>query len=159
MTKWAVHTLYTQAAHRVHTGAVLAVLLATPAAAQIQDTFAVFEARCLTPMLEVRDTDTSGLNLIAEGNGEEIWMAHFREWQLVRSTPEAAVQFCAVHGAFGTEVEVWVEAAVASGNWIRIDRVPETLQSTFLREPLIEVEIDRDAMPTRLTVIETNLES
>ncbi|OAN77344.1 hypothetical protein A8B78_14605 [Jannaschia sp. EhC01] len=130
-----------------------------PALAQVEDTFAQFEARCLTPMVEVRDSDTLGLTLMAADAVQETWMAEFREWQLVRSTPEAVVQFCAVFGPFGAEVDAWAEAARASGDWIRIDRTPETLQSTFLREPRIEVEIDRSAMPTSLTVIETNLES
>ena len=137
----------------------LGAVLATPASAQIEDTFAVFQARCLTPMLEVRETDTFGLHLVADGNGEEMWMAPFREWQLVHSTPEAVIQFCAVHGVFGAEVEAWSEGVIADGSYIRIDRVPTTLQSTTLREPRIEVEIDRDAMPMSLTVIETNLES
>lgn len=159
MTETGGHKLYTLLIHPVHTAVAALLLLASPAAAQIEGTFAVFQARCLTPMVEVRESDTIGLHLMVEGNGEEMWMAHFRDWQLVHSTPEAVVQFCAVYGAFGVEVDVWADVAVASGNYIRTDREPETLQSTFLREPLIEVEIDRDAMPMRLTVIETNLES
>ena len=136
---------------------VATLCFAQVAAAQINDTFAQFEARCLTPMLEVRESDTFGLRLMAEDAEQQMWMADFRDWQLVRTTPEAVVQFCALHGAFGEEAEVWSREAVASGDWIRIDRTPETLQSTFQREPLIEVEIDREG--PSLTVIETNLES
>ncbi|ABD56925.1 hypothetical protein [Jannaschia sp. CCS1] len=138
---------------------LLAIAVAAPAQAQVSDAFAQFEARCLTPMLEVRDSDTDGLILMVDGVDEQMWMAHFRDWQLVRSTSDAVVQFCSVFGVFGPEVAAWADAEVASGNWIRIDRTPETLQSTFQREPLIEVEIDRDASPMGLTVVETNLES
>ena len=69
------------------------------------------------------------------------------------------VQFCAIYGVLTDEVGTWAEAAIASGDWVRIDRTPETLQTTFLREPRIEVEIDRTATPMSLTVLETNLES
>lgn len=137
----------------------MAACVAAPAFAQIEDTFAQFEARCLTPMLEVRESDTRGLILMASDAEREMWRADFRDWQLERSTPGAVIQFCAVHGVFGAEVAAWVETALASENWIRIDRTPETLQSTFLREPRIEVEIDRTRTPMSLTVIETVLES
>lgn len=164
MTETGCKNLYRTCSFSVTTtvGAIVALGalgLAAPAEAQIRDAFAVFQDRCLTPMAEVRESDTFGLLLVAADDDDEMWMAHFREWQLIRSTSEAVVQFCAVHGEFGAEVDAWAEAAVASGEYIRIDRVPETLQSTTWREPLIEVEIDRDAVPMRLTVIETNLES
>lgn len=128
-------------------------------AAQIHGTFAAFEARCLTPMIEVRDTDVSGLTRIPHRAAWESWVPDSGDWELRRALPGAVVQFCSVQGNYGPEVDFWVGQAIASGDWTRIDRTPETLQSTFIREPLIEVEIDRAATPTVLTVIETNLES
>ena len=138
------------------------VALGAPASAQIEDAFAQFEARCLTPMAEVRASDTLGLNLMASDADSEMWMMDFREWQLVRSTPEAVIQFCSVYGVFGEEVNDWVREALASERYIPIPRdapAPQTLQSTTWREPRIEVEIDRTSEPMSLTVIETGLES
>lgn len=146
--------------------ALTLVVLAAPVSAQIQDTFAVFQARCLTPMAEVRETDTFGLHLLAADEDSEMWMADFREWQLVHSTPEAVIQFCTVHGVFGNEVNDWVREVLENGTFIPVPRAdplngvaPQTLQSTTWREPRIEVEIDRTSEPMSLTVIETVLES
>ena len=138
---------------------VMAVLglAATTVTAAVADTFSEFEARCLTPMIEVRESDTSGLSLIEEMAGRETWVAAGQDWHLTQAATDAVVQYCAIHGAFGAEVDDFAEAAIASGDWVRIDRAPETLQSVFLREPVIEVEIDRAG--GSLTVIETNLES
>ncbi len=140
--------------------------LAAPASAQIGDTFAQFQARCLTPMAEVRESETQGLTLMASDAHREMWMADFRDWQMVVSTPDAVVQFCAIHGAFGTEVDDWVRQVLADGTYIPVPRAdpadgvaPQTLQSTTWREPRIEVEIDRTSEPRSLTVIETVLES
>lgn len=116
-----------------------------------------FETRCLTPMVEVRDTVTDGLTRIPHRAAWESWVPEDGDWELRRALPGAVVQYCAILGPLGPEVDNWAEAAIASGDYTRIDRVPETLQSTFLREPRIEVEIDREA--PSLTVIETNLES
>jgi len=161
MTDRGAHNLNTGCPKGAHIAgaALIGIWMAASVSAQAEDTFEVFEARCLTPMAEVRNNDTSGLHMVAEDDGSETWMAPSREWQLVRSTTEAVVQFCAVHGTFGVDVDAWVEAAIADERYIRIDRVPETLQSTTWREPLIEVEIERDTTPMRLTVVETNLES
>lgn len=157
MTKSGCKNLYGTCSFSVTTlvGALLAA--STPASAQITNTFAEFQTRCLTPMIEVRDTDVSGLTRIPHRAAWESWVAEGADWELRRALPVAVIQYCAIRGAFGAEVDGWAEAAIASGDWIRIDRVPETLQSTFLREPLIEVEINR-TRPS-LTVIETNLES
>ncbi|WP_224816286.1 hypothetical protein [Hasllibacter sp. MH4015] len=137
-----------------------ALFVAFPAAAQIEDAFAQFEARCLTPMEAVEASDTDGLTLTAEDSDSQTWMADAGAWRLSQSTPEALIQFCAIHGAFGTEVDDWVRAALDSGRYRPIDSADpaiQLLQSTTWREPLIEVEIDREG--ARLTVIETNLES
>ena len=133
------------------------VALAVPAGAASAGTLAAFEARCLTPMVEVRESDVAGLRLLEEMAGRETWVAAGQDWHLTQAAPDAVVQYCAIHGAFGAEVDAWAEAAIASGDWVRVERVPETLQSVFLREPVIEVEIDRAG--GSLTVIETNLES
>lgn len=157
MTKWAVHKLYTLRTHPVHTAAVFVTCLAAPASAQEMDTLVEFQARCLTPMIEIYETDVSALTRIPHRSTWELWVLDGVAWHLRRAMPDAAVQYCSIHGAFGEEVDLWAEGAIASGDFIRIDREPETLQSTFLREPLIEIEIDR-RVPS-LTVIETNLES
>lgn len=132
-------------------------LMTLPAYAQSTDVFIEFQARCLTPMLEVRDSDISGLNLLEDMATRETWVSADADWHLSRSAPDAVVAFCTVHGAIGAEVDTWAEAAAASGEWIRLELARETLQSTYQREPVIEVEIDREG--ESLTVIETNLES
>ncbi len=132
---------------------------ATPVSAQVEDTFSQFEARCLTPMLEVRDADVTGLIFAMEVAGQEKWFGASQEWWLLRPASDEGVNFCAIHGDFGEDADVWAEAAVASGAFIRLDRDRETLQSVFLREPRIEVVLDRTTAPMRLTVIETELES
>ena len=163
MTEAALHKLYTTCTHAVHTAgaACLALGLATvPASAQIAPTLAEFEQRCLVPMIEVRDTVVDGLTRIPHRAAWESWVPETGAWELRRALPEAVVQFCAIHGAFGAEVDQWVAGAIASEMFEHVDRpapAPETLQSVFIREPLIEIEIDR-AVPS-LTVIETNLES
>lgn len=162
MTKTRCKTLYGTCSFSVTTrvGVFLAGMLAlAPASAQTSDTFAEFQARCLTPMVDVRDTDVSGLTRVPHRAAWETWRLDDAQWEMQRALPEAVVQYCVINGPFGGEVDVWVEAALGSGNYVAIDRTPQTLQSTFLREPLIEVEIDRDAERPSLTVIETNLES
>ncbi|MEJ6390268.1 hypothetical protein [Gymnodinialimonas ulvae] len=136
---------------------IYAAALALGATGAAASTLSEFQMRCLTPMIEVRESDTSGLSLIEDMAGRETWVAEGQDWHLSRASADAVVLFCAIHGTFGTEVDAFAETALASGDWVRIDRVPETLQSVFLREPLIEVEIDREG--GSLTVIETNLES
>ena len=108
-------------------------------------------------MSEVRASDVAGLSLLEEMAGRETWVAAGQDWHLTQAAADAVVQYCAIHGAFGAEVDAWAEEAVASGKWERVDREPETLQSTTWREPVLEVEIDRAG--ESLTVIETNLES
>ncbi|UWQ95571.1 hypothetical protein K3728_18245 [Rhodobacteraceae bacterium M385] len=159
MTESAVHILYTRGAHFVHTAAVAALALAAPASAQIEGGFEAFQARCLTPMLEVRETDVTGLTRVPHRAAWETWRPDDAAWELQRALPGAVVQYCAINGPIEAEVAPWAEAAVASGDYIRIDREPYTLQTTTLREPRLEIEIDREATPMHLTVIETNLES
>jgi len=140
----------------VHTtGTAIAIAMAASSAAA--DALDVFEARCLIPMIEVRDSDVGGLTRIPHRAAWESWVPEGGAWELRRALPGAEVQYCAIHGPLGAGVDAWIEGAVASGDYIAVDRVPETLRSTFLREPVIEVEIDREA--PSLTVIETDLES
>lgn len=133
--------------------------LGAPVMAQTDSVFAEFEVRCLTPMIEVRDPDVTGLILNQEFAGREKWVPASGDWWLLRPVVAEDMGFCAVHGDFGEEVALWAAAAVASGDYVWLDRDRETLRSVFLREPRIDVEIDRAATPMRLTVIETNLES
>lgn len=135
---------------------VATILAAAPA---IADTVEQFQARCLTPMIEVRETDISGLTRVPHRAAWETWRIEGADWELQRALPGAVVQYCSVHGWFGAEVSDWADAMVASGDWVEIDRIRRTLRSTFLREPLIELEIVHHRTRPTLTVIETNLES
>lgn len=169
MTKSGCKNLYRTCSFSVTTlvAAVWGLIAAGgPASAQIEDTFRAFQARCLTPMIEVRASDTGGLTLGGEASDRQMWITDDQDWMLVNSTEEARAQFCVVIGDFGAEVDGWIEAALTSGDWVRVETdveiwgaYAEILQSTTLREPRIEVAIDRDAVTPSLTVIETNLES
>ena len=137
---------------------ISSVYLAISALPATAGTIAEFETRCLTPMIEVRDSDTSGLALIEDMAGRETWIAAGHDWHLSRAAPDAVVQFCAIIGDYTlTESDTWAEAAVASGDYEVIETEPLRLHSTFLREPVIEVEFDM--LVPSVTVIETNLES
>ncbi len=121
-------------------------------------TLAEFEARCLTPMVEVRESDLGGLERIWHRAAWESWVPAEGDWELRRALPGAVVQYCSIIGDYThRESAAWAEAAVASGNYEVIDSEPLTLHSTFLREPVIEVEFD--LLVPSVTVIETNLES
>ena len=109
-------------------------------------------------MIEVRDTDVTGLTRVPHRAAWETWRTDGAAWEVRRALPGAVVQYCAIVGEFTwDESGAWAEAAVASGDYEMIDSEPLTLQSTFIREPRIEVEFDR--MVPSVTVIETNLES
>lgn len=137
---------------------ISAVYLAISPAAAAAGTISEFEARCLTPMVEVRESDLSGLERIWHRAAWESWVAAEGDWELRRALPGAVVQFCAIIGEFSLEEsDAWVEAAVASGDYEVIETEPLRLHSTFIREPVIEVEFDM--LVPSVTVIETNLES
>lgn len=157
MTETGCMNLYRTCRFSVTTLVGLILLGFAPSQAQATDSLAEFQTRCLTPMLEVRETDVSGLIRSPHRAAWETWRMDGAGWELQRALPGAIIQYCAINGPFGTDVDDWAEAAVAAGDWVAIDRTPQTLQSTFQREPLIEVEIDREG--PSLTVIETNLES
>ncbi|MEJ6392884.1 hypothetical protein V8J82_06450 [Gymnodinialimonas sp. 2305UL16-5] len=132
-----------------------AAMLSTPAVA---GTMSEFEARCLTPMVEVRETIVDGLERIPHRASWESWVPESGDWELRRALPEAVVQYCAIIGEYThAESGDWAEAAVSSGDYEVIETEPLRLLSTFLREPRIEVEFDR--LVPSVTVIETNLES
>lgn len=132
-------------------------LAACPAFASA-DALAAFEARCLTPMVELRESDVSGLRQIEEMAGRETWVIAGQDWSLHRATAEAEVQYCAIIGEFSLEAsDGWAEAAVASGDYEVIETEPLRLRSVFIREPRIEVEFDM--LVPSVTVIETDLES
>ena len=121
-------------------------------------TLAEFEARCLTPMVEVRESVLDGLERIPHRAAWESWVPADGDWELRRALPGAVVQYCSIIGEYTHgESDAWVEAAVASGDYEVIETEPLRLHSTFIREPVIEVEFDR--MVPSVTVIETNLES
>lgn len=145
-----------------------AICAATPAASQGEEgVFAQFEARCLIPMLDVRDPDLSDLVVVGLTPGLRIFAdpESGADWQVIVPRGSTGRQTCSVQGAFGAEVDAWVEAAVASGDSVRLDGAQEQdgaqerLQSTFLREPRLEVRIDRSADDPGLSAIETDLES
>ena len=136
-----------------------AISTAVPASAQTSDTFQAFQSRCLTPMLEVRESDVDGLTRVPHRAAWETWRMEGADWELQRALPGAAIQYCSIHGPFGAEVTEWIDAAIASGDWIDLDLPRRTLQSVYLREPVIEVEMVPHLTNPQLTVIETNLES
>ncbi len=134
------------------------VVLACAASAVSAGTFAEFEARCLTPMVEVRETGVDGLERIPHRAAWESWVPAEGDWELRRALPGAVVQYCAIIGEYTqAESEAWVETVVASGDYEVIETEPLRLHSTFIREPVIEVEFD--ILVPSVTVIETNLES
>ncbi|MEX3017715.1 hypothetical protein [Gymnodinialimonas hymeniacidonis] len=152
-----VTTGRTEKRHGLSLGAFAfgALMFSAPALA---GTLAEFEARCLTPMVEVRESDLSGLERIPHRAAWESWVPAEGDWELRRALPGAVVQYCAIIGDYTWEESgAWADAAVASGDYEVIETEPLRLHSTFIREPVIEVEFDM-TVPS-VTVIETNLES
>ena len=145
-------------------GAFLA--LTVPVQAQTSDTFTEFETRCLTPMIEGSEIVTDGLSLVGAVRDRVMWSRNGSDILLVHSAPDQDTRFCVIIYEFGDEYATWIDTALASEDWERVETDPEVwgnhaevLRSTFLREPRIEVVIDRDPVSPSLTVIETNLES
>ncbi len=170
MTETGCKNLYGTCSFSVTTlvGAILAGTLAVaPASAQTSNTFTEFQTRCLTPMLEVRESDTTGLIRVSNEGAVEVWRAATEPWELRRAASGDSPQFCAIAGVgLGFEPYVWADAVVTRGEFVDVSDItdpnaPMIFQSTTLREPRIEVEIEmlsNGGCPC-LTVIETNLES
>lgn len=167
MTKSGVG--YLSALRRTFVGHIsVAVLLGTGAAHAGPNIWQTFETRCIAPIEEIEEIDISGLSAKPDIENAQVFHDADGLFTLLRDKIGAGKSnFCRITDFYdlqaGDAFERWAGMALSDGRYeMKQNSGPAILlQSTFWREPRVEIEVDFLGLTGQrfFEIRETDLES